>query len=348
MAKRKRILIADDDESLVDVAAKRFECLGLRVDRAYDGMSTLQKIEEREPDLMILDVNMPGGSGLGVCQMLSRDANLKSIPVIVLTGRKDPETIRVCRELHAHYVQKGTDMWSRLEPLVMGLLELERAKWANSEVPHPGSVHGAKTGDSIPDDDRGLEQMSPPPPPASDAEAGAGSYESAGRIPEEHIDAILAALGVRGRETSSLEAAASKDVRPGVLCVDDDRDFADSLKLRLEQHGVAVVQAFAGMDGYCTAFAHPVQAIILDLQLPDGDGEYVLRRLKENPVTQNIPVIVLTGAKDRALERRMYNLGAAQFLAKPVAWDDLWHELQRHLRLPAQPPSPINSDLKRH
>lgn len=274
MAKQKRILIADDDEGLVEAAAKRFESLGLRVDRAYDGMAALEKIDQHEPDLIILDVNMPGGSGLGVCKMLSRDASLRTIPVIVLTGRKDPETIRLCRELHAHYLQKSPDMWSRLEPLAADLLGLDFAERA----------------------------------------ASAGS-----------------------RPQRARSAAAGEDPRPAVLCVDDDREFADSLKRRLEPHGVEVVQAFAGMDGYCTAFARPVQAIILDCRLPEGDGEYVLRRLKENPVTQHVPVIVLTCAQDRALERRMYNLGAVQFFSKPVDWDELWAELERHLQLPAGP-----------
>lgn len=274
MAKQKRILIADDDEGLVEAAAKRFESLGLRVDRAYDGMAALEKIDQREPDLIVLDVNMPGGSGLGVCKMLSRDASLRAIPVVVLTGRKDPETIRLCRELHAHYLQKGADMWSRLELLAAKLLGLDFAEQAASAEPQPQCAASAANG---------------------------------------------------------------AEPRPAVLCVDDDREFAASLKRRLEQHGVDVMQAFAGMDGYCTAFAHPVQAIILDCRMPDGDGEYVLRRLKENPVTQHVPVIVLTAAQDRALERRMYNLGAVQFLSKPVDWNELWAELERHLRLPVRP-----------
>jgi DNA-binding response OmpR family regulator len=82
------------------------------------------------------------------------------------------------------------------------------------------------------------------------------------------------------------------------------------------------------MEGYRFAFTHEAQAIILDQEMPDGNGEYILRRLKESPATEGIPVIVLTGTKDQALARRMYNLGAARFLTKPVDWEDLWAELQ--------------------
>lgn len=126
MAKRKRILIADDDEGLVDLMTRRFERLGLRVDRAYDGQSALHQIDQHEPELVVLDVNMPSGSGLGVCKMLSHDLRLKSIPIVFLTGRKDAETVRLCRELRGHYVPKGPEMWAELEPLVKRLLQLDQ------------------------------------------------------------------------------------------------------------------------------------------------------------------------------------------------------------------------------
>ena len=71
--------------------------------------------------------------------------------------------------------------------------------------------------------------------------------------------------------------------------------------------------------------------------MPDCNGEYILRRLKENPVTQDIPVIVLTGTKDQALARRMHNLGAARFLTKPVNWEVLWAELRPLVQREGEP-----------
>jgi response regulator RpfG family c-di-GMP phosphodiesterase len=68
--------------------------------------------------------------------------------------------------------------------------------------------------------------------------------------------------------------------------------------------------------------------------MPDGNGDYVLGRLKENPVTKEIPVIVLTGHRDKCLERKMYNLGADHFFNKPVQWDELWSALQIYIERP--------------
>src|SRR4029453_18984937 len=101
MRNPKRILIADDDECLVDALARRCQALDLRVERAYDGMSALMKIDALEPDLVILDMNMPGGTGLSVFEMVAHDPHLKAIPTIILTGRSDGETIASCNRLDA-------------------------------------------------------------------------------------------------------------------------------------------------------------------------------------------------------------------------------------------------------
>lgn len=336
MTNTKRILIADDDECLVDALARRCQALDLQVERARDGMSALTKIDALEPDLVILDVNMPSGSGLGICEMVSRDPDLKSIPVIILTGRTDAETIASCNGLDAYYVPKGPDIWSRLEPLVVDLLEIGRSHAAERERPHPPNMGRADQNQPSSDggDDRSLCQ-------AARAKPGDGGCHDdepqtdADRIRNQYIDTIFAALG---GSQAALEESRDDDrpsyevTRPWVLCIDDDPEFATTLKLRLQQHGVDLLHAFAGMEGYRFAFTHEAQAIILDQEMPGGNGEYILRRLKENPVTQDIPVIVLTGRKDQALARRMYNLGAARFLTKPLDWDDLWAGLRPLVR----------------
>jgi DNA-binding response OmpR family regulator len=120
---------------------------------------------------------------------------------------------------------------------------------------------------------------------------------------------------------------------PWVLCIDDDADFSHALKLRLESRGVAVVRAYGGTEGFDSAFANRASAILLDFHLPNGQGDYVLRRLKETSITKDIPVIVVTGAKDGALERKMLNLGAEKVFFKPLDFDRLCDELSRHVSI---------------
>jgi len=121
----KSVLIADDDRDLARVLATRMKRLGLRVRVAHDALKTLNMVRDRTPDLICLDVSMPAGNGLSVCEMLATDPNSSSIPVIILTGRKDKETIRRCHDMCAYYVLKSPDVWKRIEPVLYELLDID-------------------------------------------------------------------------------------------------------------------------------------------------------------------------------------------------------------------------------
>ena len=78
------ILVADDDEHIVDLVSMYLQRAGYRVEAAFDGDETLRKIPELQPALLVLDVMMPGPDGLQVCRALRRRS---SVPVILLTAR---------------------------------------------------------------------------------------------------------------------------------------------------------------------------------------------------------------------------------------------------------------------
>jgi CheY-like chemotaxis protein len=113
------VLIADDDRNLVDALALRCIKFGLKVERAHDGLSALTKINDLHPHFVILDVKMPGGSGLSVLEIMIGNEHLRSIPVVILTGQKDIETMRRCHDLLAYFVPKCRDVWPRIEPLLI-------------------------------------------------------------------------------------------------------------------------------------------------------------------------------------------------------------------------------------
>jgi CheY-like chemotaxis protein len=113
-----------------------------------------------------------------------------------------------------------------------------------------------------------------------------------------------------------------------ILLVDDDADDIEvALRAaRRAQLGVEITvfhdgrQALAalGIDGYAGNGAQPLQprAIFLDLRMPRVDGWEVLRRLREDPRTREIPVIVQSWSTQRADIERCYALGANSFVAK--------------------------------
>ena len=151
------------------------------------------------------------------------------------------------------------------------------------------------------------------------------------------VDAVFAALGgtlsenyIEAEAGDSFSSAGLDDV-PWILCIDDDADFSEALTMRFEECGVAVVRAFSGMEGYRMAFTSPARVILLDFHMPDGQGDYILRRLKENPVTRDIPVFILSGSKDRMLQRRLIAMGAVEFFEKPVDFKKLRERLADYI-----------------
>jgi DNA-binding response OmpR family regulator len=119
---QKIVLLADDDQELVTALAHRCRRRGLKVCCAYDAFSALSLARSAPPDMICLDVEMPAGNGLSVCEMLASDEACRSIPVAILTGKNDPDTIVRCHNMCAYYIEKCSDIWSRLEPLIDELL----------------------------------------------------------------------------------------------------------------------------------------------------------------------------------------------------------------------------------
>ena len=136
--RRKTIVVADDDADIRDLLISRFEGLGCRVLEASSSLEALHVIEGALPDLVCIDVDMPLGSGLSVAELVSADSRLNTIPMIVLTGKTDPATIRRCHEMMAYYVPKTEDVWSRIEPLVadeLGLPCRDAAQQSDQPLP---------------------------------------------------------------------------------------------------------------------------------------------------------------------------------------------------------------------
>jgi DNA-binding response OmpR family regulator len=88
MSKQTRILLIDDDKDVHTVVKKILEPKSYEVISAYDGFEGLRKIVEERPDLIILDVIMPGKHGFDVCHELKTDEKyhfFSNIPVLMLT-----------------------------------------------------------------------------------------------------------------------------------------------------------------------------------------------------------------------------------------------------------------------
>jgi DNA-binding response OmpR family regulator len=92
MSDKKIILVVDDDPDLVESVSMKLESENFMVEKAYDGVEALDKIKEKKPDLVLLDVMMPNKNGYDLCEELKGDAQYKDIVVVLLTAVGDAVT----------------------------------------------------------------------------------------------------------------------------------------------------------------------------------------------------------------------------------------------------------------
>lgn len=88
-----RVLLVDDDGATTDVVAAMLESVGLTVDVVDSGEAALEKLGVQPCDLVVLDWNLPGLSGIDVCRHLRRDARFAALPVLFLTARSSSKEV---------------------------------------------------------------------------------------------------------------------------------------------------------------------------------------------------------------------------------------------------------------
>lgn len=120
-----------------------------------------------------------------------------------------------------------------------------------------------------------------------------------------------------------------------ILVVDDEPYIRKILVFKLRTAGLVPIEAADGEGGLRAALAHLPDAVLLDVSMSPGpSGLDVLQRLKEDPRTSSIPVIVLTARNHPDERDRALRLDAARFLTKPFSTKALLAELQGVLALP--------------
>ncbi len=128
---RPRILAVDDERVIVDMLATILTRWGCEVQTALSGAEALATVRKFEPDVILLDVLMPGQSGFEVCQALRDDPLTQHIPVIFITGLEgDAHVISGLETGGRGYITKPFDFTE----LATGLGGWLRQKYADDEV----------------------------------------------------------------------------------------------------------------------------------------------------------------------------------------------------------------------
>ena len=108
-----------------------------------------------------------------------------------------------------------------------------------------------------------------------------------------------------------------------ILLADDEDDVKIVLKMFLESKGYTVCTAFDGLDAIDQARQEKPDAILLDVMMPLIDGFEVCKKLKADPETARIPVVMLSAASHSESVQKGLNAGAAEYMIKPFEPEQL-------------------------
>ncbi|MBN2205554.1 MAG: response regulator [Thermoleophilia bacterium] len=107
--------------------------------------------------------------------------------------------------------------------------------------------------------------------------------------------------------------------RETVLVVDDEEDILELVKYNLAKEGYTVVAVASGEDALAASRTKLPDAVVLDLMLPGLDGLEVCRRMKSDPTTRHIPIVMLTAKGTEADIVTGLELGASDYVTKPFS-----------------------------
>lgn len=131
-----------------------------------------------------------------------------------------------------------------------------------------------------------------------------------------------------------------------ILVVDDDPSIRNLLNVLLGKVGYEVVLAISGEDALKQALRNPPDLLILDVILPGMDGYTLCRRLRQNPSTRQLPILVLTSQAETADKLAGFNAGADDYLTKPFEPTELVYRVKGLLARGQQAASALEAGPK--
>jgi DNA-binding response OmpR family regulator len=141
-------------------------------------------------------------------------------------------------------------------------------------------------------------------------------------VPVERFDSCDASILVAS-EVKPEDRHAKNEQKVRILIIEDDADFLFMLRMHLSAAGYEVRVAEDGVAGGRALLEHPPDLIVSDVYMPFLDGFQLLSLIRSDADTATIPVILLSGRCDGDTMAKAVELGAADFLIKPVTREDL-------------------------
>jgi CheY-like chemotaxis protein len=279
-----KIVIIDDNKVITGVYTHKLRQAGFEVDVANDGRAGLALISRTKPDLVLLDLALPGLSGVEILRRLRAGEEFRDLPVIVFSGSYSGDVVESAWEAGATRVlAKGSVTPNQITETIREVLNMP-----TGPLPPP-------TG--------------PPPPPTGPLPPPTGALRSP-----------TGALSADPSRTTRPEDARGPgpETPKRVLVLEDDPIITAVVKGILEQEGFTMVSTVDGREAYklLERDANFV-AGIFDVMVPFIHGLEILRYMRTEKRLMSIPVILTSGHANQRLDLEKFSGAAVKFLPKP-------------------------------
>ena len=252
-----QILLVEDDPKNLELARDLLELEDYEVLAAASGERALEVLVSASPDLILLDIQLPGMDGYEVIRRARQELSVNGTPVIAMSAMAMPD-------------------------------EIEKARDAGFD----GYITKPITVDEFPGQIAGF----------------------LGRRCEER-SVVISVSGPAAQSDAPVEGT--------VLIVDDNKTNLMLLEDYLTMNGYHVRKATSGSDALDQVRIEQPDLVMLDVMMPDIDGYEVCRRLKSDPETRLVPVVLVTALDEQEVRVRGMEAGAEDLITKPFQETEL-------------------------
>jgi signal transduction histidine kinase/DNA-binding response OmpR family regulator len=300
------ILVVDDEPDTREILGEVLRGAGATVATAASLAATLEYFDQRRPDLLVSDIAMPGGDGYALMRQLRRRTAQRGgkVPAIAVSAHaREEDRQRALAAGFGRYITKPVEPADLLAAVCEMVDADARAGGAKgSRANHRAGDRGDRS-ERVEHGD-GVE-------PGEHGEHGEHVEHGAPRLAGQGAEGPAAGVGGGGAES---------EPAPGrrILLVEDDADTREALKTLLELSGHQVAVAADGSEAVAHAVANRPEVALVDIGLPEIDGNEVARRIRAQLGADGIFLVALTGYGGEAEVERSRAAGFDAHFTKPV------------------------------
>ncbi len=331
MKKQHKIFIVEDEtfniNILVDILKPKY-----KLSIAKEGTRAFEMIKKVQPDLILLDVMLPGMSGHEICKMLKSDEETATIPVIFMTARNSPEDIVYGLTLGAaDYIVKPInymELLSRIKNHISLADYIKDLAQLNQSIDKlSGILPMCPRCHKVRSDDGYWNKVEAYLTDVAELDFTHG-------ICPECIEKLYPDLKAKRVQYAQENKEGNTDLsgKPHVLIIEDE-NFNITLLNDMLKDDYRITIATSGSEGLQMLEKNKIDLILLDILMVGMNGYEVCEKIKAQEKYRDIPVLFMTVMRETNDIIRAFQVGAVDYITKPIHYDELFARVKTQIAI---------------